>query len=76
MNFLRSGMLALALFAAVPAIAQAASTSTDMQILANDVNADKKVLSHRTWNSLGLRRSPSGPSTMPTSRICRRSMTA
>ena len=44
MNFLRSGMLALALIVAVPAIAQAQSTSTDMQVLANEVKADKKAL--------------------------------
>ena len=44
MNFLRSGMLALALIAAVPAIAQAQSASTDMQVLANEVKADKKAL--------------------------------
>ena len=44
MNFLRSGMLALALILAVPAIAQTQSTSTDMKILADEVKADKKAL--------------------------------
>jgi hypothetical protein len=44
MNFLRHGMLALALIVAVPAIAQTQSTSTDMQILADKVKADKKAL--------------------------------
>ena len=44
MNFLRSGMLALALIVAVPAIAQTQSTSTDMKILADEVKADKKAL--------------------------------
>jgi hypothetical protein len=44
MNFLRYGMLALALIVAVPAVAQAQSTSTDMQILADKVKADKKAL--------------------------------
>ena len=44
MNFLRYGILALALIVAVPAVAQAQSTSTDMQILADKVNADKKAL--------------------------------
>jgi hypothetical protein len=44
MNFLRYGMLALALIVAVPAVAQTQSTSTDMQILADKVNADKKAL--------------------------------
>ena len=44
MNFLRYGMLALALIVAIPAVAQAQSTSTEMQILANKVNADKKAL--------------------------------
>jgi Spy/CpxP family protein refolding chaperone len=37
-------MLALALIVAVPAIAQTQSTSTDMQVLANEVKADKKAL--------------------------------
>jgi hypothetical protein len=44
MNFLRSGMLALAFIVAVPAVAQTQSTSTDMQILADKVKADKKAL--------------------------------
>ena len=44
MNFLRYGMLALALIVAVPAVAQTQSTSTDMQILADKVKADKKAL--------------------------------
>ena len=44
MNFLRSGMLALALIVAVPAMAQTQSTSTDMKILADEVKADKKAL--------------------------------
>ncbi len=37
-------MLALALIVAVPAVAQTQSTSTDMQILADKVKADKKAL--------------------------------
>jgi hypothetical protein len=37
-------MLALALVVAVPAVAQTQSTSTDMQILADKVKADKKAL--------------------------------
>jgi len=44
MNFLRYGMLALALIVTVPAIAQTQSTSTDMQILADKVKVDKKAL--------------------------------
>ena len=44
MNFLRYGLLALALIVAVPAVAQTQSTSTDMQILADKVKADKKAL--------------------------------
>jgi hypothetical protein len=44
MNFLRYGILALALIVAVPAVAQAQSTSTDMRILADKVKADKKAL--------------------------------
>ncbi len=44
MNFLRYGMLALALIVAVPAVAQTQPTSTDMQILADKVKADKKAL--------------------------------
>ena len=44
MNFLRYGILVLALIVAVPAVAQAQSTSTDMQILADKVKADKKAL--------------------------------
>src|SRR5260221_13200513 len=44
MNFLRYGILALALIVAVPAVAQTQSTSTDMQILADKVKADKKAL--------------------------------
>jgi hypothetical protein len=37
-------MLALALIVAVPAVAQTQPTSTDMQILADKVKADKKAL--------------------------------
>jgi hypothetical protein len=44
MNFLRYGMLALSLIVAVPAVAQTQSTSTDMQILADKLKADKKAL--------------------------------
>jgi hypothetical protein len=44
MNFLRCGILALTLIVAIPAVAQTQSTSTDMQILADKVNADKKAL--------------------------------
>ena len=44
MNLLRYGMLALALILAVPAVAQNQPTSTDMQILAEKVKADKKAL--------------------------------
>jgi hypothetical protein len=44
MNFLRYGMLALGLLVTLPAVAQTQSTSTDMQILADKINADKKAL--------------------------------
>jgi hypothetical protein len=69
MNFLRSGMLALALIGAVPRSAQTQSTSTDMENSGRRVKADKKALVAQNMELTATEASPSGPSTMPTSRI-------
>jgi hypothetical protein len=44
MKLIRYGVLALALTLSIPAFAQSQPTSTDMQILAAKVKADKKLL--------------------------------
>ena len=43
-GLIRSGMVALGLTLALPALSQTQPTSTDMQILADKVKADKKAL--------------------------------